>query len=146
MTDDTEDQNKKAKELQEKFAKAMSKDEAPKGVVINMGDFLERRMNAQGERAKEHYEKACKLNNNKGEVEKNPFAAPLLNMFKNEAEKAQKTRDHLIFIRAKEAEAAMIEARQPEEPKPAMATVIQLRPRNMNWGLPILEKNPPKQD
>lgn len=27
MTDDTEDQNKKAKELQEKFAKAMSKDE-----------------------------------------------------------------------------------------------------------------------
>lgn len=142
---DIEDQNKLAKQVQEQFAKAMST-EVVKGQVINMGDFLERRFAKQNDKAKEFLEQAKKVNaEHLSELKNDPFAAPVLRLARQEADKAQKTREHLVFIRNKEAEAAMAEARKEPTQAPPMAQVINIRPNSMNWGLPILNNNPPKE-
>jgi len=132
MSDDIEDQNKKANALKETFAKAMAKEVPVLGMVISMEAFLMRRFAKQNEKAKEYHELAKTVNaEHKSELENDPFAAPVLRLAREEAARANLTRQHILFIQQREAELS----------QPVMNTVINVRP-SMGWGIPSLTPHP----
>lgn len=132
MADTPEDQNKKAKELQEKFAAAMNP-ETPKGEVISMKEVLLGRILAHQNKAQAYLDQAKKINKH-GELDKDPFAAPMLAKMNNELAKAAKIKEHVQFIIMRELEEAAKNQPTPAAPKP-VAQVIPIRP-GLNWNMP----------
>lgn len=105
MSDTPEDQNKKAKELQEKFAAAMNP-ETPKGEVVVIKDFLMKRILKHQVQAQEYLEQAKKLDSS-GDVTKCPFAAPLMAKMNSELAAATRIKEHVQFIIQREHEIAV---------------------------------------
>ena len=131
MTDETtEDQNKKAKELREKFAAAMNP-ETPKGEVISLKEVLMGRILDHQAKAQAFLDQAKKINKH-GDLDKDPFAAPMLGKMNDQLAKAAKIKEHVQFIIERELEEAAKTAPAPAQVPTAQ--VFQLRP-GMNWNM-----------
>jgi hypothetical protein len=130
VTDTPEDQNRKAKELREKFAAAMNP-ETPKGDVISLKEVLLGRILDHQAKAQAFLDQAKKINKH-GDLDKDPFAAPMLAKMNDQLAKAAKIKEHVQFIIERELEEAA-----KNVPTPAQiptAQVFQLRP-GMNWNM-----------
>lgn len=117
---DKEDPNKLAKEVQAKFAAAMNP-ETVKGEVVYMKEHLMMRIIAHQAQAEDYMAQAVKLNS-VGDVNKCPFAAPLLAKANAELAAIVPLKEHVQFIIQREHELAV-------------AKIVPIRPVAMNWNM-----------
>lgn len=127
---DTEDPNKKAKDLQEKFAAAMNPVK-PTGQVLSMKEFLLGRIMSHQTQAQEYLDQAKKLDSS-GDVNKCPFAAPLIAKMNSELAAAARIKEQVQFIIIRELEEEAKTVKTPAQIPTAQP--FQMRP-GMNWNM-----------
>lgn len=133
MTDIT-DNDQKAKAVQEQFAKAMSGEVEKTGEVIEVKDFLKRRVEKIAGEAQKHFERAQSLHVRQGQsIEQDPYAAPLLSLGKQKMAETERWVNQIQFIERKEQEIAAQVAAVAPVSKP-VAQITPIRP-HMNWGM-----------
>lgn len=134
MSDTPKTPDERAKEIQTKFQNAINPEEPKTAVILNMGDHLERKIASHLKKAEEYKVQAIAIDNNSSDINKNPFAAPLLKRYGSELDTAKALTEHLDFIRQKEFTDAVL-ANNAGPALGQIAQVIKLN-RPMNWGMP----------